>query len=645
MLANPAAKHYHIAIHTFKNKSSLCSGVDQHAGLRTARIGPKAGDIMATPDFGHNLVDLFETSAEAGGDKPFLWGKVDGRYKPWSWATARDRMRRLARAFRAKGLQPGDRVLLVSENRPEWPIIDLAVLAAGGVTVPAYTTNTEDDHLHLLTDGGAAFVVVSGDKLAKALLPAIKKTDGVKLLLTLEALEKAGDPGVETLTWDEALTVGDDAPELPADPRSSLTSDDLACLIYTSGTGGKPKGVMLSHGNIRANVKSAYHVLDELGLGDEVFLSFLPLSHAYEHTAGLFLPIAIGAEIYYAEGIETLSTNLTEARPTIMACVPRLYEVMRQRILNGISRQTGLKPKLFAKAVDLGSRAYEDPRSLSFLDRLLNPLLDMLVRKKVKERFGGRMKALVSGGAPLNYDVGLFFTALGLPLFQGYGQTECSPVISVNRPGRVKLRTVGPALPGTEVRFGEDGEILVRGDAVMKGYWQDPDSTRRTLIDGWLHTGDVGNMDQDGFIQITDRKRDLIVNSGGDNVSPQRVEGIAALEPEIGQVLVYGDQRPHLVALLVPDADFVKAYAKVEGKHHDLATLADDKDFQDVISAAMKRVNKRLSPVERIRRFKIMPEPFTIENGMMTPTLKLKRQAIYRTYDGMLADLYRGRVS
>ncbi|MGI9419947.1 MAG: AMP-dependent synthetase/ligase [Geminicoccaceae bacterium] len=599
---------------------------------------------MAAPDFGRNLVDLFETSAIRGGDKPFLWGKVDGSYQPWSWATVRDQVHKLARALRAKGLKPGDRVLLVSENRPEWPIIDLAVLRAGGVTVPAYTTNTEDDHLHLLTNSGASMVAVSGGKLAKPLLPAITKAGSVKLILSIDDMKVMTGAGLEAMGWDEALKLGEASPDFETDPAEALGADDLACLIYTSGTGGKPKGVMLSHGNIRSNVESAYHVLEELGLGDDVFLSFLPLSHAYEHTGGLFLPISIGAQIYYAEGIETLTTNLTEARPTVMTCVPRLYEVMRQRILNGISRQTGLKPKLFAKAVDIGTRSYENPGSLSFADRALNLLLDRLVRQKVRERFGGRVKALVSGGAPLNYDVGLFFTALGLPLFQGYGQTECSPVISVNRPGRVKLETVGPALPGIEVRFGEDDEILVRGDAVMQGYWQDKESTDRTLIDGWLHTGDVGVMDEDGFIRITDRKRDLIVNSGGDNIAPQRVEGIASLEPEIGQVLVYGDKRPNLVALIVPDQEFLSAYAKVEGKKNDLAALAEDSDFQEVIGAAMKRVNKRLSAIERIRRFKIMPEPFTIESGLMTPTLKLKRQAIYRKYEDVIAELYKGRV-
>ena len=600
---------------------------------------------MTTPDFGRNLVDLFEKSAAAKGEKPFLWGKVDGSYQPWSWLKVREQIHHLSRALRAKGLKSGDRVLLVSENRPEWLIVDLAVLRAGGVTVPAYTTNTIDDHLHLLTNSGAAMAVVSNDKLARQLLPAVKRSPDVKHLLTIDRLSQADDLEIDMLTLNDALSLGSGESDPADDPAATLTRSDLACLIYTSGTGGKPKGVMLSHGNIQANVESAYKILEELGLGDDVFLSFLPLSHAYEHTAGQFLPIAIGAEIYYAEGIETLSANLIEAKPTIMACVPRLYEVMRQRILNGISRQTGLKPKLFAKTVVIGSKAYEDPASLSLFERMLNPVLDRLVRQTVRARFGGRMKALISGGAPLNYDVGLFFTALGLPVFQGYGQTECSPVVSVNTPSLVKLKSVGPALPGLEVRFADDGEILVRGDAVMQGYWRDEEATKRTLIDGWLHTGDVGEIDEDGYIKITDRKRDLIVNSGGDNIAPQRVEGILALEPEIGQVLVYGDRRPHLVALIVPDQDFVTAYAKAEGKRSNLDELAEDEGFQDVIGAAMKRANQRLSPVERVRRFRILPEPFTIENGTMTPTLKLKRQIIYKDYEATIADLYKGRVS
>jgi long-chain acyl-CoA synthetase len=333
-------------------------------------------------------------------------------------------------------------------------------------------------------------------------------------------------------------------------------------------------------------------------------------------------------------------TNLVEARPTVMTCVPRLYEIMRQRILNAVARQRGLKPRLFAKTVEIGSRAYQQPDALGLTERLLDRLLDRLVRQQVRARFGGRVKALVSGGAPLNFEVGLFFTALGLPVFQGYGQTECAPVVSVNTPRRIKLHTVGPPIPGIEVKIAADGEILVRGASVMQGYWRDEAATAQTLKNGWLHTGDVGLIDADGFVQITDRKKDIIVNSGGDNLSPQRVEGVLLLEAEIGQAIVYGDRRPHLVALIVPDADFAKSYARAHRLPFDLATLAEDEGFERALGEAVKRANQTLSVLERVRHFKLMPEPFSIENGLMTPTLKLKRQVIYRAHRELFESLY-----
>ena len=352
-------------------------------------------------------------------------------------------------------------------------------------------------------------------------------------------------------------------------------------------------------------------MLETLGLGDgEVFLSFLPLSHAYEHTAGQFLPMAVGAQIYYADGLEALASNFVEVRPTIVACVPRLYEVMRQRILRMTARQPGLKAKLFAKTVALGSKAYEHPEAMSLAERMFDRLLDKLVRDAVRARFGGRIKALVSGGAPLNYDVGLFFTALGVQLFQGYGLTECSPVISVNGPGQTKLHTVGRPIPGMEVKIADDGEILARGPSVMRGYWRDESGTAQVLRDGWLHTGDVGVIDQDGFLQITDRKKDIIVNSGGDNIAPQRVEGVLALQPEIGQVIVYGDGQPHLVALIVPDAEFAKGYARQHELQPDLDELVQHKDFERAIGEAVARANESLSVIERVRHFRLMAEAF-----------------------------------
>ncbi len=335
---------------------------------------------------------------------------------------------------------------------------------------------------------------------------------------------------------------------------------------------------MLSHRNILGNCRGAYRLLEQLGLGDEVFLSFLPLSHSYEHTAGLMFPISIGAEIYFAEGADTLAANLLEARPTIMTAVPRLYETMHQRIRLGIERERGLKRRLFEQAVAIGRKRLAG-ETLPLADRLLDPVLERLVRDKVRARFGGRLKAMVSGGAPLNPEIGGFFLALGVRLLQGYGQTEAAPVIACNPPDRTRIDTVGPALDGVEIRIAEDGEILVRGDNVMQGYWNDPEATSRTLVDGWLHTGDIGLLDPDGYLRITDRKRDFIKNSGGDMVAPARVESALTLAPEIAQAMVSGDRRPYLVAVLVPDPDFAAAYAREHDVPGDLPSLTHDPGF------------------------------------------------------------------
>ncbi|HRY25937.1 MAG: long-chain fatty acid--CoA ligase [Geminicoccaceae bacterium] len=587
----------------------------------------------------NNLLAMFEAQAAAEGDSPFLWQKRDGVYQPWSWRRVAEEAGLLARAFRQLGLEPGDRVVLVAENRPEWCIADLAILGAGGITVPAYTTNTERDHAYILGHSEARMVVCAGRSLAKRLIPAIKESPTVKALLFIEPLAEFGELPVSAMSWADALALGERSPAVPG--SAAIQPDDVACFIYTSGTGGTPKGVMQTHRNIQANLEGAYELLSQLGIGDrEIFLSFLPLSHSYEHTAGQFFPISLGAEIYYAEGVETLSTNLVEARPTILTCVPRLYEVLRQKILVGVNRQGGLQKWLFEQAIQLGTRRYEQGGRLGPLDGLFDALLERLVRTKVNERFGGRLKAMISGGAPLNYDVGLFFAALGLPVLQGYGQTEAAPVISVNVPGRARHDTVGPPVRGVELRFADDGEIQVRGANVMKGYWKDEEATARTVVDGWLHTGDVGVLDEHGYLKITDRKKDIIVNSGGDNISPQRVEGILLLEPEIGQALIYGDRKPYLVALVTPDPGFVQTFGREAGKSRDPAALAQDPEFRQRIGEAVKRANANLSAIERIRKYEIMAEPFSVENGMMTPTMKLRRPRIIERHGALLEGLY-----
>lgn len=586
-----------------------------------------------------SVTALFMTQAEAKGDAPFLWAKHDGAWIARSWGEIRADMLDLAAGLTALGLKPGDRVMLVSENRPEWAVADLAIMAAGGITVPAYTTNTSADHLHILNNSGARFVITSTRALTEKVMAAAWQADSPPTVIAIAPPEVKQSSGGGLISWADTLTLGRGGQTGLAAAMAATRRQDAACIIYTSGTGGAPRGVMLSHGALLANAKGAMRLVDSITDGNDVFLSFLPLSHAYEHTAGLILPILLGAQIYYAESIEALVANMGEARPTIMTAVPRLYEMMRVRILHGLRRQSRLKRALFEKTVDLGIKRYTQGR-LGPVDGLMDQMLDRLVRAKVRDRFGGRLQAMVSGGAPLAFDIGLFFTALGVRILQGYGQTEAAPVICANHPRKIKIDTVGPALEGVEVRIATDGEILVRGENVMLGYWNDAAATANVLHDGWLHTGDIGELDADGYLRITDRKKDIIVNSGGDNISPQRVEGFLTLAPEIAQAMAHGDRRPHLVALVVPDADWATAWAHDHGKPTELAQLVEDADFRQAVQQAVDRVNKPLSTIEKVRKVVVAAEGFTTENGMLTPTMKIRRHIIRKVYGEQLEALY-----
>ncbi|MBT6094910.1 MAG: long-chain fatty acid--CoA ligase [Rhodospirillaceae bacterium] len=586
-----------------------------------------------------NLAAMFFDQVAKHGDQPFVWAKRDGAYRPLSWGDAAARVTALSRGLRMLGIEPGDRVVLVSENRPAWLIADVAIMAAGAISVPAYTTNTEADHLHILSDCGAKGAIVSTRKLAERLRPAATKAPDLEFLIAIEPPDIDQVSSFDLHSLDAVQNMGKGGHENVVEMAGRWKPDDTACIIYTSGTGGAPKGVMLSHKAIMHNCAGAEDALADIGLGNETFLSFLPLSHSYEHSAGQFFPISIGAEIYYAEGVETLASNMIEAKPTIMTAVPRLYEMLYQRITAGVRKTGGTKEKLFNKALTLGTKRYQTGR-LGLIENIQNAVLEKLVRNKVRGRFGGRLKALVSGGAPLNPDLGTFFTALGLRILQGYGQTETAPVVSVNRAYQVKMHTVGPPLIDTEVKIADDGEILVRGDLVMQGYWGKPDATRETIIDGWVHTGDIGTFDDDGHLMITDRKKDIIVNSGGDNLAPQRIEGIICLEAEIAQAMVYGDKRPHIVALLVPDADWLKEWARAAGKTGSLAELAGDDDLRKALVPAMDRINAGLSNIEKVRRFMIADEPFSIDNAQMTPTMKVRRHKLIEDYGERLVNLY-----
>ena len=606
--------------------------------MRRATPSPTAARCDGWP----NLVAMFLDRAEAQGPKPFLHRKSGGAWQALSWSEAADRVASLSAGLLALGIRPGDRVLLVSENRPEWCLADLAIMAAGAITVPAYVTNTPSDHAHILANSRAKAAIVSTNKLAATLLPAVAESDHCRTVVAIEPWREAQRGEVAVHDWASLIAVH--TPDRAA-MRARVTAQrhDLACIIYTSGTGGAPRGVRQHHGAILRNIAGAIAVVEEDFAptpGGEVFLSFLPLSHAYEHTAGQFMPIGMGGQIYYAEGLEKLAANIEEVGPTIMVVVPRLFEVLRTRIAKAIEKQGGGAVVMLNQALRLGRKRAKDG-ALPLLDRPLDAILDRTIRKTIKARFGGRLKALVAGGAPLNPEVGIFFQALGITLLQGYGQTESGPIISCNRPrDRVKMHTVGPPLDGVEVKIAADGEICVRGELVMDGYWMNDAESHRVLQDGWLLTGDIGHIDTDGHIVITDRKKDIIVNDKGDNVAPQRVEGMLTLQEEIAQAMIYGDKRPYLVGLVVPDSEWALCWARDKGMPPDLRKLVKEPEFHRAVMAAVDRVNARLSVVEKVRRVILADEAFTTDNGQMTPSLKIRRHVLREIYGARLDRLY-----
>ncbi len=585
-----------------------------------------------------NLVTMFFARAAEKGDAPFLWTKTSGTWVATSWAEAARQVASLSTALTAIGLKRGDRVMLVAENRPEWCLSDLAIMAAGCITVPTYVTNTERDHLHIIENAGACAIIVSTAKLAKTLLPAVIRSNQAQTVIGFEDMKVPA--GIDFHNWHALIAAHQTAPETAA-ARADFEREDLACIIYTSGTGGAPRGVMQHHGAILHNCAGCASVISEdFGWDDEVFLSFLPLSHAYEHTGGQHFPISLGGQIYYAEGLEKLAANIEETRPTIMFVVPRLFEVLRTRISKTIEKQGGASAYLLRQALDIGGKRYAG--RLRLIDRPMQAAVATLFKPKISKKFGGRLKAMISGSAPLNPEVGLFFEALGLTFLQGYGQTEAAPVISCNRPkAGVRMDSVGPALNDTEVRIAEDGEILVRGELVMHGYWRNDAETAKVLKDGWLHTGDIGEIDDRGRIRITDRKKDLIINDKGENVAPQKVEGMLTLQPEIAQAMIAGDKRPYMVALIVPDPEWTQEWCAGNGDACSFARLAENSEFRTAIGHAVERVNADLTVTERVRRFVLADGPFTIENEQLTPSLKIRRHVLKQAYGERLDVLYK----
>ena len=559
----------------------------------------------------NSLVELFFTKYEevkSTSEKPFLKWLKDNKRDFITWKQVERNIQILSEYLR-KNLSKGDRCILLSENRPEWLISDIAIMNAGGVTVPLFTTYSEKDYEYIINDCNPKICIVSNNIQLKKIDKFI--TDKIKVLSIeniddqIDSIENIFERFFKEKTLDHLSF------------NQNIKRKDLACIIYTSGTTGNPKGVMLSHGGILSNCEGAQEILNSLVKDSEpVFLTWLPLSHSYEH-AVQFVQITLGAKIYYAESLEKLLSNMAVAKPTIMTAVPRFYQNLYSRISINFSKQTGLKKQLISSTISLGIKKLKS-ENMSFREKILNYLCEKLVRRKIKNQFGGNLKAFVSGGGALDQKIGEFLNSIGLPTLQGYGLTEASPVVSCNIPEKIKIDTVGPPFKTNEVKIAQDGEILVKGENVMLGYWNMKKETDDILKSGWLHTGDIGEITKEGNLKITDRKKEIIVNSGGDNISPSKIENLLCLDDKIKQSFVYGDKKTYLVALIVSDS---------EKNKKEIELYIDD-------------LNKSLSLVERVKKIKLIYKEFTIENGMLTPTLKLKRKKILEKYKEDLEKLY-----
>jgi len=570
----------------------------------------------------NNLIELFFYQAEK--QKPesiFLeWLNPNNR-KNFTWAETKQNIFKLSKKIK-KIVKEGDRCLLVSENRPEWFISDLAIMLAGGITVPAYTTYTEEDYKYLIEDCEPSLVIVSNKEMLNKLKTTLNEKSFIKKIITFDEIEKTHHK-LNLESKDKYLNfksiINNDLSEEDKNQTTNLKRSSPACIIYTSGTGGNPKGVILSHGGILNNLVGACEIMKPLIDSKPVFLTWLPLSHSYEHCVQ-FAQIAVGAKVFYAEKIEKLLDNISEAKPTIMTAVPRFYQNLYNKININMKKQTGFKAKLIDATIRLGKKKLLKEK-MTFLEKLLNSLADLLVRKKVKKQFGGNLRAFISGGGALDKEIGEFLNSIGLPTLQGYGLTETSPVVSCNPIHKIKVETVGPPFKGNKVKIAEDGEILVKGENVMLGYWNNKEETAKVIIDGWLHTGDIGEIDpEDGYLKITDRKKDIIVSAGGDNISPAKIENIINNAIEIDQCMVYGDKKNYLVALVVPSKEFLKEKEKINN--------------------TIENINKKLAQVEKIKKIQLIDENFSIENGLLTPTMKVKRKKVTEKYKKELENLY-----
>ena len=560
----------------------------------------------------NNLVELFFEQAEKQpNDKIFLSSLKDNKIN-YTWGEVKSSVLQLASEI-SKVIKKGDRCLLISENRPEWMISDLSIMLSGGITVPAYTTYVSRDYEYIINDCTPSVVIVSNDDQFNKIKSICERNVSIKRIFSFENLS-----GIEKNGYTKLENIIDRKIEnYKIKLESTIKRSDPACIIYTSGTQGNPKGVILSHGGILSNCEGGFDLLKVILEKETRFLTWLPLSHSYEH-AVQFIQIAVAAKVFYAESIDKLTKNMSECSPHIMTAVPRFYQNLHQKISATFNKAKGFKKFLIKKTIELGKKKIRKEK-MTIVEKITNFLVERLVRGKIKKQFGGSLKTFVSGGGALDTEIGTFLNAIGLPTLQGYGLTETSPVVSCNPIHDIRISTVGVPFKCNDVKIAEDGEILVKGENVMLGYWNNEEETKKVLKNGWLHTGDIGEFEK-GYLKITDRKKDILITPGGDNISPIKIENMLTSSEMIDQAVVFGDNKPYLVALIILNKEF-------QNKKEDL----DNR---------LEIINKNLTKIEKIKKYFLIKENFTIENGMMTPTLKLKRFKIINKYKKEFENLY-----
>ena len=599
--------------------------------------------------FCKTIPELFEYLTEDFGkktDKPLMKRKVEGKYEGVSYSEFEKETDGFAFGLATLGLKAGDKVAIISENRPEWVYSDMAILNLGGIDIPIYPSLTADSIEFILTNSDSRGVIVSNKFQLNKILKIRDKLKNLQFTIVMNESDMLNDVSA-LYTFRDIQEMGEifktNHPNYVSESRKNINEDDLCTIIYTSGTTGEPKGVMLTHKNILSNVRAA---LNSFPIDDkDTFLSFLPLCHIFERMAGYYTCFTAGSTLCFAESIETVSQNLLEAKPTLMMTVPRLFERMHSRIIKNVSSESSLRQKIFYWAIDIG-RKYVASKKYGKLSPIIttqNKLADRLVFKKIKEKTGGNLRFFISGGAALSKELGEFFDAIGISILEGYGLTESSPVIAANRIDDYKFGTVGKPLPGVEVKIAPDGEILARGDNIMQGYYKNKKETDAAIKDRWLHTGDIGEFDKDGFLNITDRKKHLFKTTAGKYIAPTPIENLFSASEFVDQFVLIGDKRMFLTALIVPDYEAIKEYADSHRiPYNNLDDLVKKKEIYDLFEKELTKFQKKLANYEKVRKFALLEKPFTLENGEITPSLKVKRKIVEEKYSHLIDEMYRG---